>query len=430
MNEPNSRPRVAYFVRKFPVLSQTFVVGEITNHLEAGLDVKIYSLRPEEDADFSANTLGSSFRGRVEYLNIPRRTSAMARELTRGPLPQLSGMRGAGRAFRWAHSADGARAIETALLTVRLAPLLQNIDVLHCHFGDLGRLCSAVLSALKSDVQLITTFHAFELTRHQYQPLSKFYAGLFRSSAILLPISNLWRHRLLDEGASSARTHVHHMGIDTTRFSFRPHGSGTQGSLRLAMVGRLSEKKGHEVALSALAHLRQQRPDLHLHLSLVGGGPLENSIRDRISELALADVVDLLGPLDHQTSLDVVIGAEAFLLPSLTARDGDMEGIPVALMEAMASGRPVISSRHSGIPELVDHGRTGLLAQEGDALDLADCIARLADDLALRRQLAVAARAKVETEFDAEVLGSRLRQLYQSCLRAPHGTMFQKPAAR
>jgi glycosyltransferase involved in cell wall biosynthesis len=147
---------------------------------------------------------------------------------------------------------------------------------------------------------------------------------------------------------------------------------------------------------------------------LVGDGELRAELERRIAREGLSDVVELRGALPHQEIPAVLAGATAMVLPSVTSRDGQMEGIPVALMEAMAAGVPVVSTRLSGIPELVRDGETGLLVPERDAPALADAMERLAGDPALGARLAAAARRAVADEFDRERNVARLVELFAS----------------
>lgn len=406
-------PRVAYLVRRFPVLSQTFVAEEIADHLRAGLNVRIFSIDAADAADFPLGELGSIFRGRVTYLDVPRtrRARAAAFALTFGTSPRRA--LAALRAARTQTGMGRRLQIDAAALAVKLAPFLRDVDVIHCHFGDVARLAAAAIGGTGADTRLIAAFHGYDITLARFQPLGRKYRHLLQNADLLLPVSKLWADRLIHAGATERRTVVHHMGVDTERLGRTALGART-GGLRLAMVGRMVEKKGHRFALRALASLRRRRPNLQVALALAGDGPLREPIQRMIDELQLSGSVVSHGAAKHDQCLDLIRECDAFLLPSITSASGDMEGIPVVLMEAMALGRPVISTHHSGIPELVEDEVSGLLADEGDAEMIAAAIERLADDDELRRFLAEQARRKVEREFDVKRLGETLRNYYRS----------------
>jgi colanic acid/amylovoran biosynthesis glycosyltransferase len=204
------------------------------------------------------------------------------------------------------------------------------------------------------------------------------------------------------------------MGVNLAQLP--PLQSGTRDVIRITAVGRCVEKKGHEFTLRALHALRVRRPDLPLRLDLIGEGPLLDDLQTLATALGLEDLVRFMGPLSHPEVLQALSATDIVSLPSVTAADGDKEGIPVVLMEAMAMRIPVVSTFHSGIPELVSHETSGLLSLERDVGTLARNIERLADDPAFRAILGEAARARIEAEFETAALGRSLRRHYAALL--------------
>jgi colanic acid/amylovoran biosynthesis glycosyltransferase len=187
-------------------------------------------------------------------------------------------------------------------------------------------------------------------------------------------------------------------GIDVASYPFRTRPIPTSGPVRALCVASLQEYKGHRVLLDALA----ARPELaELELDLIGDGVLREELRDRARELDIADRVHFLGPRTESEVRDALARADVFVLPSIVAADGQTEGLPVALMEALACGVPAVSTTLSGIPEIIRPGVTGLLAAPGDPQALADAlVSTLADpDAAAVRSRA--GRELVEREFDA-----------------------------
>jgi glycosyltransferase involved in cell wall biosynthesis len=177
----------------------------------------------------------------------------------------------------------------------------------------------------------------------------------------------------------------------------------------LLAVGRLDPIKGFDVLVDALGELA--KTGRKFRCRIIGSGPLEGDLRARIDRHGIGDWVELLGARPQAEVRAALNAASVFVLPSVVTATGDRDGIPVSLMEAMALGTPVVSTRVSGIPELIEDGREGLLVPEKDAAALAAAIARLLDDPDLGPRLAVAARAKVEREFDASVEARKLLEL-------------------
>ena len=168
-------------------------------------------------------------------------------------------------------------------------------------------------------------------------------------------------------------------------------------TVEILSVGRLDPVKGAALLISAVANLLSQgRP---VHLTLVGGGPMAAELRAIADRLGIGTAIDFPGPIGQDELPTYYASADIFCMASFA------EGVPVVLMEAMASGLPVVTTRIAGIPELVEDGRTGLLVSPGRSDLLVDALGRLIDDEVLRRTLGEAARDRVEAEFDAEACG-------------------------
>ncbi|MGE0830834.1 MAG: glycosyltransferase [Hyphomonadaceae bacterium] len=404
---PETRaPRIAYFLNRFPVLSETFVIGEIADHLEAGLDVEVFVASPPPG---DGPELSAVFNDRVHYLDIPR---SLWGRLT-AILQETSGLIGAGRfgALRRLRPKAWASAI---LLARGLRRSTFRHDLVHCHFGYAGRRMAAVKSLGLIDIPIMTTFHGADISRPRHDGIGHdHYRTLFSESAACLPISEYWADALQAMGCPRSKIIVCRMGIAPLA---RKTPSAMSNKIRMAMTGRFVEKKGHTYALAAVAELCRRRQDMEIRFDILGDGPLLADMRRWADANGLASIVHFHGATPHRQTLSIVELADIFLLPSVTARDGDMEGIPVALMEAMAMGVPVVSTRHSGIPELVEDGRSGLLVAERDTAQLADALERLAEAPALRNLLAKNGRDKIEREFDRAKLGQALRGIYREVL--------------
>ncbi|HEY9748345.1 MAG TPA: glycosyltransferase, partial [Allocoleopsis sp.] len=299
-------------------------------------------------------------------------------------------------------------------------PLLKQrpaYDIIHCHFGWSG-LQSAFLrdiGALRG--KLITTFHGFDITTSLKLFGDRLYDPLFRMGNLFLPISQRWQQRLIELGCDPQKIMVHRMGIDCQKFTFTPRQPDADGCIRLVTIARLVEKKGIEYGIRAVAQLAETYPNLEYHV--VGDGPLRDTLSDLIQNLGVQNRVKLLGWKQDQEVLEILNQAHILLAPSVTSQDGDQEGIPVALMEAMAMGLPVISTFHSGIPELIEHGSSGFLVPERDADTLASKLSYLMEHPELWPQMGHAGRSYVETHYNIHQLNDRLVEIYQQLLLQP-----------
>jgi glycosyltransferase involved in cell wall biosynthesis len=203
---------------------------------------------------------------------------------------------------------------------------------------------------------------------------------------------------------------VVHCGVDTNSYRFASHAPPTTGPVRALCVASLREKKGHRVLFEALA---SNSPALdRIELDLVGDGPLRKDLEAEADRLGLSSRVRFHGDLTELVVARILQQADFFVLPSVIERSGDTEGIPVALMEAMAVGLPVVTSRLSGVPELVRDSETGLMADPGDVQGLAGKITELLGDPAEAMTRAASARALVERAFSLESSSSRLVTLF------------------
>lgn len=297
---------------------------------------------------------------------------------------------------------------------------LQRFDVILAHFGYEG----ARLAVLAGDTgklpPLVTIYHGHDVATVAHSGAFAIYEGLFRHGALHLAVNDRFRQTLVSAGAPRDRTLTHHMGIDPEGFVFRPR-DWSRRPVEILSVCRLTEKKGIAVALDALERLRLIAPELDWRYRIVGDGELAGDLAARAARMHAGDRVAFLGAQPHDRVRQLVAESHLFLLPSVTGSDGDAEGVPVSLMEAMASGAVPVSTRHSGIPELIEDGISGLLAPERDAAALAETLREALAQTGKLAPMADAARKRVEDAFNApnliDRLTGRLEEVVRTCGR-------------
>jgi glycosyltransferase involved in cell wall biosynthesis len=230
----------------------------------------------------------------------------------------------------------------------------------------------------------------------------------------VVTISNYNRALLEQHNPTHTPIRVVHAGIDTAAYQFRPRGIPADGKVRALTVASLQQYKGHAVLLEALA---MGGPEVdRITLDLVGDGVLRGELDALAARLGLRDRVRFLGSCSEDAVRAELDAADLFVLPSIVADDGQMEGLPVALMEALACGVPTVSTELSGIPEIVADGVTGLLATAGDAASLNATLAAMVQRGSATVEFAKAGRALVDREFDLRESVSALAGLLDEYL--------------
>ena len=415
--------RVLLVVADFPALSETFVLDQITGLMDRGFAVDILAARGRDEATIHSEIVSYRLLDRVYYVAWTKRKSAGLVGWI-GPLLDLA-RQGRLQLLKEIVAAGLRRRLKRPLVVGALQLLayaeavedLPPPDVVLCHFGPNGDLMVRVRKALGARWPVATFFHGYDISNLLAKMGPRIYDRLLRDGDLFLPASGFFRMRLAELGAAADRTSVQRMGV-RPESEWRGEQAASGGRKRefvFISVGRLVEKKGHEYTVRALARCRQRAPDIDMKLRIVGGGPLMDKLQDMIADLGLEGNVQLSGSLPREDIKGRLLSADAFVLPSVTAENGDMEGFPVAILEAMAAGLPVLTTRHGGIPEIVDDGVTGLLAAERDVDGLADAMYRIARDRSLADRLGRAAREKVERDLDLDrwndKLADRIRRL-------------------
>lgn len=402
----------------FPRLSNTFVINQITGLLDAGHDVQIFAQAAGDFERAHPQVGGYGLRERMRHLPIPR--SRARRAL--GALGLLSSREAWHPAVRDAldvrrHGWGALSLVDlyTAVSLLREAPF----DIIHVQFGKLAPRLLRLVGSGSPGGRLVTSFRGADLTswlaRHP-----RIYDELFAAGDLFLPVCGAFRDRLVAEGCEPDRVVVHRSGIAVGRFPFQERRRAPGEETRLLFVGRLSEKKGVEFAVRALAHaLAAGRRS---SLTIIGEGELRGRIERLAADLGLGGHVRLLGGQPQERVSAEMQRAHLLLAPSVTAADGDQEGIPNVLKEAMACGLPVLATRHSGIPELVEDGVSGLLVPERDQDSLDAALLRLVDEVGAWPAMGRAGRAKVEAEYDSAKLNEELERLYRQALARPART--------
>ena len=296
------------------------------------------------------------------------------------------------------------------------------LGLIHAHFGIDAVHALPLARALR--VPLVATFHGFDatlstaalLTSPAWMNYPIFRRGLAREGALFLCVSGFIRDRVLAQGFPPERTLVHHTGVDCGAIAVR---DPAEERPILLHVGRLVEMKGTATLIDAFARLADRHPDARLRI--VGDGALRRPLERRARATGFGARIEFLGARPHGEVLALMREAALLVLPSVVTRTGRTEGLGMVLLEAAATGVPVVASAVGGIGEGVVDGQTGRLVPSRDAGALADALSGLLADEERRRRMGLAARRFVADRFDSRSLARGLERLYDEVLaRASH----------
>lgn len=389
--------QVAYIVLKFPTLSETFIVREIHALRDRGWQIDIYPLWRDDPDQVHPDV--PSLLAHVRWTH-PLSLAAFLATLTmlvRRPGRSLSAL---GLIL-----SDLRRHPRRAIIGLGLFPVIvwmasdlerRGVRHVHAHFASYPTLAANIIQRL-TGISYSFTAHAFDLYVDPSHLPNKVHDATF-----IVTISEYNRALIRSLSAGVTPVHVIHCGVRIPQElpPFDPR------RVEIVSVARLEEKKGHTYLIEACRILRER--GVSLHCTMVGGGPEMGRLWSQVQTAGLDGVVDLVGAQTSERVQAYLGQAGIFVLPSVVTPSGNAEGIPVALMEAMAAGVPVISTRTTGIPELVVDMETGLLVEPRDPVSLADAIERLLADEELRVGLREAAYAKVSAEFE---IGANAREI-------------------
>jgi glycosyltransferase involved in cell wall biosynthesis len=385
--------RVLHFAESFSLLSETFIYDYVTELERQGVDNHVVTLnRQNEEARPFPKVYEVDAPGRWHPLRLWHR-------------------------LRLRNEQKPSRVSFWPQLRNRIADVASTVrpDVIHAHFGPAGVIVAPVAERL--GIPLVVTFYGYDVSSLPKETFwEEKYDDLWPRVDGVTVLSEEMRERVVRFGCPSDRIEVVHLSRDLKEFSFRPP---TRPVERVLFVGRLVPKKAPLDAIQAVQQANEQGADLTL--DMVGDGPLLEKARRYVKEHDLSDTITIHGRLPNAEVAEHMRTADAFLLPSKTASNGDREGTPTVLVEAQATGLPCVATRHAGIPEMIPEANHKLLAPEGDIALLADSLHALkgssARDL---REIAECGRQKVERDYSLSGEVHHLQRMYREHIINSH----------
>ena len=391
-------PRFAYLFERFPSFTQTFCYREVAEMVRQAGTVPVYSIRRPQDlpADCPPETAA-----RVQYLPEAAdlgREMRTSRMLGRYPWPVIWQIR------NWGKRPGKSRLLEAAWLGPKLRA--EGVRHIHTHFAGIAAR-TAWWSKKFYGIPFSFTGHANDMFCATDSPVSL--TDLVGEAEFVVAVSDFsrdWLCRRCPGHEGKIHRIYNGMDLDIIPEVSRPHGAPV-----VVSVGRYIEKKGFADLIAACAILRDR--GLEFRCEIIGGGPLDEALRNQAAGLGLDGIVDLTGPLPQEEVRRRLGGADLFVLACATEADGGMDTLPTVIVEAMAARLPVISTRLAAVPEIVDHGITGLLVGERQPEELARAMAEILRDPLLGRRFGEAGHQLAQERFSSPRTVGQLRALIE-----------------
>jgi len=435
-----SRPlRIAFLLGSFPVVSETFILRQITGLLDLGHEVEIFAdTHAGEGAPLHPEVTSHGLLERTTFMDMPPESAPW--ELSVRPfngdtwlpgsetaMPNSQRLFSALPALRrcllksprltcavlsrdeFGHQAESLSALYRL---AKLCGVSNRFDVLHAHFGLVGNSFRFARELWR--VPLVVSFHGYDFTTQPRKHGPGLYDKLFTAVDVVTVNSEFTRRRVMQLGCPAPKLKLLPVGLDLNAFPFAERVRGPNEPVRLLTVARLVEIKGHEFVLSAVAKARGQGTTLRY--DIVGDGPLRQKLEQLVAELKLTDVVTLHGARDSTFVRQLLDQAHLALLGSVSI-EGDQEGQGLFLQEAQACGLPVIATRHGALPEGMLPEKSGFLAPERDIDAMAERIAFLAAHPQEWPAMGRVGREFVAARYDIRKLNETLVALYRDLRR-------------
>lgn len=402
--------RILYIVNVYPRLTQTFIDDQMSGMLKLGHDVEIMSLKKPEGylARYEQALLErTTYLEKIpkQYFRRIRRVAELFRS-QKGP-NNLRVLYRSVNIFKYGRQAMSLHLCFLALLCMNKKPY----DIIHCQFGTISPIAIRLRDIGALQGKIVTSIRGFDIGR-----ITKDIAGIYKELPVkvdlFLPVCSALKEQLLKIGCPAQHIIVMYGGINYKEIPFSTKLPNNGMPVRILSVGRLVEKKGFTYAIQAVRNVIQSGEKVEY--KIIGDGVLFEELSGMIRELNIEKYVTIVGWKTHREVIEQLQVSDLLLAPSITTESGNIEGIPNILKEAMAAGLPVISTQHSGIPELIEDGTSGFIVPERDAGAIAGKIFYLIKNRGVWKDLSINGRKMIENKFDTDKQNHYLDKVYST----------------
>ncbi|MCK5004739.1 MAG: glycosyltransferase [Candidatus Aminicenantes bacterium] len=405
--------KIAFIVGIFPSLSETFILNQITGLMELGHEVDIFSVKKSNEKKRHGIINKFNLMDRVYFFpDIPK--NKLLRIIKGKLLFLLNFYKDPKKLLKSINIFRRDKDFVSLKILYYIIPFLRkNYDIIHSHFGNNGEI-GVYLRKGGFNGKLVTSFYGYDLSTFINNNGESVYKKLFSSGELFLPICSYFRDKLINLSCDPQKIRLHQIGIDLDKYKFLERTLEEGDIVNIVTAGRLIEKKGYIYSIKALKDLSFKKKNFLY--TIIGEGPLSGMLIQLVDDLGLNRYVKFAGNVNQDELLEYYRRSHIFLLPSITAENGEEEGTPTVLLEAQAVGLPVVSTFHSGIPEIVIHKESGYLAEEKDIKGISKYLDVLIEDQELRKKMGKSGRSFIEKKYNIIKLNSKLAGFYKELL--------------
>jgi colanic acid/amylovoran biosynthesis glycosyltransferase len=407
--------KIVFIVNSFPRLSETFILNQITGLLDMGHKVEIFSLKNSSEKKAHSKVKKYRLTELTYCCKMPKNPSfrvVKAIFLFIKFFPK--------KPWEILESLNFFKYREVAIRLYLFYALIyfpkknKNFDIIHCQFGYLGFIGMMLKKIQWPKAKLVISFRGYDITKYIERNGYNIYKELFDKGDLFLPVSNFFKKKLKKIGCKEKKIIVHRSGIDCNKFTFpKARKIINNKHITLLSIGRLVEKKGFEYSVRAFAMILRERKKYNIKYKIIGDGPLFHKLKSLTYQLKINEEVEFLGEKNHEEVLNILQHSHILIAPSVTAQNGDQEGIPNVLKEGMATGIPIVSTLHSGIPELISNNKLGFLTPERNIGALKEKIECLIDHPELWEEMGNTGRKFIEKNYNIDILNHELAKIYE-----------------
>ena len=416
--------KIAFILGQFPALSETFILNQITGLIKRGHDLDIYAIQPGDVTKIHPDVEDYKLLEKTYYDQKPKNKyiaylnalKVLLISFFIKPWKRLPVL------FRIISSAKPGKLSKSLDLFYAAISCLnhhQNYDIIHCHFGLLGNKALKLqqIGAIQGK-KLITSYYDVDVTKYPKIAGKDVYNDLFQQGDLFLGLTHSMNQQIIELGCPPEKLRkLPTISVDLSRYQFRPCVLKPDEPIKLLTVARLVETKGIEYSIQAVSKVSEKNPELNILYRIVGTGELEKKLNKLINKLGVSKQIQLVGGMTQTEVREIYADSHIFILASTTAANGDQEGLPTVLQEAQATGLPILSTFHSGIPETIRDGKSGFLVPEKDIDALAEKLDYLVKHPQVWEEIGQQGRKFVETNYNMDKVMDQLVEIYEQILR-------------